>query len=314
MQKNDLICVTGASGMVGKAVCAALRRDGYNNILAPEHSELDLVNQAATAAYFARHNPDYIFHLAARVGGIYANNNHPAQFIYDNSMMQANIIQAAQNCRVKKLLLPGSACTYPKFAPSPIKESEFLNGAPEITNIAYAAAKINGIIMAQSFSREYGLKVVIPMPANAYGIGDNFNSESSHVIPALIRRFVAARAENLPEVVLWGSGKPLREFIYVDDVASAFIFLMQNYDSNAPINVGTAEEISIADLARKIAEIVEYKGKIVNDHNKPDGAPRKCLDSSALNSLGWRHSVSIEQGLRTTIKHYRASVNNNLSE
>ena len=212
--------------------------------------------------------------------------------------MHSNVIEAAHKHNVKKLLFPGSACTYPKFAPQPVKEVEFLNGLIEPTNLAYAGAKINGIIMAQSYRRQYNMKTVVPMPTNAYGVGDNFNPEASHVIPALMKRFYEATQNNLPKVEIWGSGKPLREFIYVDDAAEALIFLMNNYDELDIINLGTQEEISIGDLARKIAKVVGYKGEVLNDATKPDGAPRKCLDSSKLRSLGWKPKVGLDEGLK----------------
>lgn len=306
MDKLDKILITGASGMIGSALLRRLQAGGYKNLLAPLHADLDLRDAPATRTYFAKHRPDYVFHLAARVGGIHANNKYPGQFVYDNTAMQCSVFEAAHKNGIKKLLFPGSACTYPKLAPQPVKEVEFMNGSVEPTNIAYAAAKINGIIMAQSYARQYGLKVVIPMPTNTYGVGDNFNPEASHVIPALMQRFHDATEDNLPEVVLWGSGKPLREFIYVDDVANAFIFLMQNYDSYDICNVGSMQELSIADLASTVAQVTEYKGKILLDTTKPDGAPRKILDSNKLFNLGWKPRVSLEDGLRCMYKtHFK---------
>jgi GDP-L-fucose synthase len=228
----------------------------------------------------------------------------PAQFIYDNTVMQTNVFASAYKSGVKKLLFPGSACTYPKWAPQPVKEGEFMNGPVEPTNIAYAAAKINGIIMAQSFAREYKMNIIIPMLTNTYGVGDNFSPESSHVIPALMKRFHEARAGNLPEVVLWGSGNPLREFIYVDDAADAFIFLMQKYDSYDTVNAGSMQEISVKSLAELIAKVVGYSGNITLDASKPDGAPRKILDSGKLFALGWKPKVSLEEGLRQMYKKH----------
>jgi len=304
MEKNSKILITGASGMIGSSLARLLKGRGYSAVLTPTHAELELRDQAAVMAYMARHKPEYVFHLAARVGGIHANNTYPGQFIYDNTAMQSNVMEAARHAGVVKLLFPGSACTYPKMAPQPVAESEFLNGFIEPTNIAYAAAKINGIVMAQAYAREYGLKTVVPMPTNTYGVGDNFDPKASHVIPALMSRFQDAKLNHLPEVVLWGSGTPLREFIYVDDVAEAFIFLMDHYDSTDIINVGTMDEITIADLAHKVAEVVGYKGKIGLDISKPDGAPRKILDSAKLKSLGWKPATSLEDGLKAMYAHH----------
>lgn len=304
MQKSDIILVTGASGMIGSALHKKLQSEGYKNVLTPAHKELELRDARAVESYFAVHKPHYVFHLAARVGGIHANTMFPAQFIYDNTVMQANVFASAHKSGVKKLLFPGSACTYPKWAPQPVKEGEFMNGPVEPTNIAYAAAKMNGIIMAQSFAREYKMNIIIPMLTNTYGVGDNFSPESSHVIPALMKRFHEARTGNLPEVVLWGSGNPLREFIYVDDAADAFIFLMQKYDSYDTVNASSMQEISIKSLAELIAKVVGYSGNITLDASKPDGAPRKILDSGRLFALGWKLKVSLEEGLRQMYKKH----------
>ncbi len=284
--------------MIGSALKRALKEHGYNNTLFPTRSDVDLRNQQETERYLINEKPDHVFHLAAIVGGIHANNAYPAKFIYENTIMHSNVFEAAHKAKVKKLLFPGSACTYPKFAPQPVKESEFLNGQIEPTNLAYAAAKINGIIMAQSYRREFGLRTIIPMPTNAYGVGDNFSPEASHVIPALMKRFHEAKVNNLPKVELWGTGTPLREFIYTDDVAEALIFLMQNYDDIEIINLGTQAEISIGDLAKKIAAVVGYKGDLIQDTSKPDGAPRKCLDSSKLKALGWQPKITLDEGLK----------------
>lgn len=303
MDSASRILITGASGMIGAAVLRLLRGKGYSQLLAPSHSELELRDQQAVFSYFAKHKPAYVFHLAARVGGIHANNHFPGQFIYDNTAMQLHVMEAARREGVKKLLFPGSACTYP-LSDRPIAESEFLTGRIEPTNLAYAAAKINGIVMAQSYAREYGLQVVIPMPTNAYGIGDNFDPAASHVIPALMKRFHDAREQNAPEVVLWGTGKGLREFIYADDAADAFYFLMQNHSGPELINVGTMQEISIARLAQHIAAMVGYQGRIVQDASKPDGAARKVLDCSRLFALGWKPSVNLQTGLERMYHHH----------
>ncbi len=304
MEKSSKIVITGASGMIGSALKRLLSEAGHTALLTPTHAELELRDQQAVQRYFAMHQPEYVFHLAARVGGIHANSTYPGQFIYDNTAMHTNVIEAARNANVKKLLFPGSACTYPKMAPQPVYESEFLNGPIEPTNIAYAAAKINGIIMAQAYAREYGMQVVVPMPTNTYGVGDNFDPNASHVIPALMKRFHEAKEHGTEKEVLWGTGTPLREFIYVDDVADALIFLMQHYDSPEIINVGTMQEITIAELARTIARVVGYEGTLVQDTEKPDGAPRKILDSSHLKGMGWQPKVTLEEGLKRMYTHH----------
>lgn len=307
MDKHSTILITGSSGMVGGAVKRQLALAEYQ-LLTPSHQALDLRDQSQVDAYFAQHRPDYVFHLAAIVGGIHANNTYPAKFIYDNTQMHCNIIQAAHQYQVKKLLFPGSACTYPKLAPQPMQESAFLDGKVEPTNIAYAAAKINGIIMCQAYAKQYQMNNIIPMPTNAYGVGDNFNPEASHVIPALMKRFHEATLANAKEVVLWGSGTPLREFIYVDDLADALIFLMEHYDEHEIINVGTMQEISIADLAHEIARVVGFKGKIDLDTSKPDGPPRKCLDSSKLFALGWKPKTLLREGLERMYQFHFAKL------
>jgi len=290
--------------MIGGALTRLLGQGGYSNLLLPGHQELELRDAAAVMAYFSQHKPAYVFHLAARVGGIHANANYPGRFIHDNTAMQLAVFEAARASGVKKLLFPGSACTYPKLAAQPVKESEFLNGAIEPTNIAYAAAKINGLVMGQAYAREYGMNIILPMPTNSYGIGDNFDPNASHVIPALMKRFHAAKQQGVSEVVLWGTGSPLREFIYADDVASAFVFLMNNYDSSELINVGTMQEITIKDLAVKIATVMNYTGAITMDTGKPDGAPRKILDSSKLFALGWKPNISLTEGLARMAAHH----------
>ncbi|HTM63725.1 MAG TPA: GDP-L-fucose synthase [Gammaproteobacteria bacterium] len=303
MEKQSKILITGSTGMVGSALVRQLLNKDLR-LLTPTHADLDLRNQEDVFEYFVDQKPDYVFHLAAIVGGIHANNTYPAKFIYDNSQMHCNVIEAAHRSHVKKLLFPGSACTYPKMAPQPIHESDFLNGLIEPTNIAYAAAKINGIIMCQAYARQHQMNVVIPMPTNAYGVGDNFNPEASHVIPALMKRFHEAKIQQLPEVILWGSGTPLREFIYVDDLADALIFLMNNHQSHEIINVGTMQEITIADLAHEIAAVTGYQGKISLDTSKPDGAPRKCLDSGKLFAMGFEPQVALREGLCRMYQHH----------
>lgn len=303
MNAEKRILITGSTGMVGSALLRRLKNEN-KNLLTPSRIELDLRDQQKVLAYFEKHQPQYIFHLAAIVGGIHANNTYPAKFIFDNTQMHCNIIHAAHQQGVKKLLFPGSACTYPKHALQPIQESAFMDGKIEPTNIAYAAGKINGIIMCQSYAREYQMNAILPMPTNAYGIGDNFDPNASHVIPALMKRFHDAKQQKSEEVIIWGSGKPLREFIYVDDLADAFLFLMEHYDSHDIINVGTMQEISIADLAAKIANVVGFTGKIILDTKRPDGPPRKCLDSNALFALGWKPRITLDEGLTKMYAHH----------
>jgi GDP-L-fucose synthase len=308
MKKNAKILITGSSGMVGGALLKQLQ-SFTATLLTPTHQELDVCDQSKVMAYFAKHQPQYVFHLAAIVGGIHANNTYPAKFIYDNTQMHCNVIHAAHTYGVEKLLFPGSACTYPKLAPQPITENQFLNGMIEPTNLAYAAAKINGIVMCQAYAREHQLRVIIPMPTNSYGVGDNFNPHASHVIPGLMQRFHQAKIDNSNEVVLWGSGTPIREFIYVDDLADAMIFLMENDTSADIINVGTMQEISIAELAGEIATVVGFTGKISLDTAKPDGAPRKCLDSARLFALGWRPKIMLQEGLQRMYQHHYQNEN-----
>jgi GDP-L-fucose synthase len=305
MKTNSKILITGSTGMVGGALFRQLKAQPYE-LLAPTHKELDLCDQAGVMEYFATHKPQYVFHLAAIVGGIHANNTYPSKFIFDNTQMHCNVIHAAHQHKVEKLLFPGSACTYPKLAPQPISESSFLNGLLEPTNLAYAAAKINGIVMCQAYARQYGMNAIVPMPTNSYGVGDNFNPEASHVIPGLMKRFHQAKIDDLPEVVLWGTGEPLREFIYVDDFADALIFLMENYSGTNIINLGTMQEISIRALAGEIANVVDYTGKIALDTSKPDGAPRKCLDAKNLFALGWKPKVGLQEGLKRMYAHHFA--------
>ena len=307
MNNSDRILVTGSTGLIGNALLRILLQKGFSNIITPKHSELDLLNQEVVSQYFDRNRPKYVFHLAAKVGGIQANINFPANFIYENTIMQANIFEAAHRHNVEKLLFPGSACTYPKLAPQPIHENQLGNGPIEPTNIAYGTAKLNGIAMAKSYYTQYGLRCVVPMPTNTFGIGDNFDPTSSHVIPALMNRMEHAKQQNVHEVQLWGTGSPLREFIYSDDVARAFIFLMREYEINEHINVGTMEEISIRELSFIIRDIVGYKGGIKFDETKPDGAPRKILDSSHLFELGWKPLTSLQEGLAKMYKHHFTS-------
>lgn len=308
MDKQSKILITGASGLIGSALVRLLRSEGYENVLTPSHRDLMLLNYEEiyygnTLDYLESEKPEYIFHLAACVGGIKSNNENPAQFIYNNTLMQCNIFEASRRVNVKKILFPGSACAYPRDAEQPIKETAFLTGIPESTNLAYAVAKQNGIVMAQSYAKEYGMNVVLPMVANTYGVRDR----SSHVIPNLIQRFDDANKKDDKDVEIWGSGNPSREFIYADDVAEAFLFLMLNYNSPEIINVGTMDEISIVDLAQKVASLMEYNGNISYDNTKPDGAQRKVLDCAKIFQIGWKPKVCLEDGLRRVVEYYYAS-------
>ena len=301
---NSKIYVAGHNGMVGSAIVRALKVKGYNNLLLRSSRELDLRNQSQVNHFFSTEKPDYVYLAAAKVGGILANNSFPANFLYDNMMIQNNIIHASYEQKVKKLLFLGSSCIYPKFANQPIEENELLSGYLEPTNEAYAIAKISGIEMVKFYRRQYGVDFISAMPTNLYGINDNFDLQSSHVLPALIRKFHEAKINKQPNVVIWGSGKAKREFLYVDDLADACLFLMENYSKEIHINVGTGEDVAIIDLANMIKNIVEYKGKIVNDLAKPDGTPRKLLNVKLLSSIGWKYKTSLDQGIRNVYRWY----------
>jgi GDP-L-fucose synthase len=317
---NQKIYVAGHRGMVGSAIVRILQAQGFGHIMTRTHAELDLTNQAAVQQFFETERPDQVYLAAARVGGIHANNTYPAEFIYDNLMVQNNVIHQAFRAGVKKLLFLGSSCIYPKLALQPMSEDALLTGKLEPTNEPYAIAKIAGIKMCESYNRQYGESHGVDyrsvMPTNLYGPGDNYHPENSHVIPALIRRFHEAKMSNVPEVVIWGTGIPRREFLYVDDMAAASVFVMQldkpAYDQQTEpmqshINVGYGSDITIAELAKAVGEAVGYQGKIIFDSTKPDGAPRKWMDSSKLNKLGWQPKVGLEQGLLLTyaeISHF----------
>ncbi|MDR3134309.1 MAG: GDP-L-fucose synthase [Prevotellaceae bacterium] len=298
------IYVAGHNGMVGSAIVRNLQEKGFTNIVTRSSAELDLRNQAAVNDFFAKEKPDFIFLAAAKVGGILANNTCPAQFIYDNLMIEANIIHAAHLHQVKKLLFLGSSCIYPKLAPQPIKEECLLTGLLEPTNEAYAIAKITGIELCKFYRREYGSNFISAMPTNLYGINDNFDLNTSHVLPALLRKFHEAKQQAAASVVLWGSGKPKREFLYVDDLADACVFLMQHYNDESHINVGTGEDLEIGELAALIKHITGYNGAIEHDLSKPDGTPRKLLDVTRLHQLGWKHKTSLEAGIRKVYEWY----------
>lgn len=313
MNKEAKIYVAGHNGLVGSAIKRQLESQGYEQIIVRSSSQLDLRNQASVDQFFQIEKPDYVFLAAAKVGGILANHTKPAQFIYDNLMIQANVIHAAYMHNVRKLLFLGSSCIYPKLAPQPMKEEHLLTGELEPTNEPYAIAKIAGIKMCSSYNRQYGTDFLSVMPTNLYGINDNFDLTSSHVLPALIRKFHEAKVNGLDNVEVWGTGQPKREFLYVDDLADACIYLLQNYharDVGEFVNIGTGVDISIAQLSVVIKNIVGYQGQITFNENKPDGTPRKLLDVSKMNSLGWKSKVVLEEGIRTTYEWYR----NHLSE
>ncbi len=307
MTEASTIFVAGHLGLAGSAIHRALREGGYRNILTRTRADLDLTDRPAVDAFFAANRPEYVFLAAAKVGGIAANNDYPAEFIYQNLAIQNNVIDSAYRHGVKKLLFLGSVCIYPKFAEMPIREESLLTAPLEPTNQWYAIAKIAGLMTCQAYTKQYGWPTISLMPTNLYGDGDNFSLTSSHVLPALIRKFDDAKTSGASEVVLWGSGTPRREFLYVNDLASACLFLMRNYDSPDPINVGVDEDISIADLATLIQRVVGCAAKIVYDTSKPDGTPRRKMDNSKLKALGWAPSVSLEEGIRKTYDWYTAN-------
>lgn len=298
MEKNGKIYVAGHKGLVGSALVRNLEAKGYTNIIGRTFEELNLTIQADVNKFFEEEKPEYVILAAARVGGIHANNTYPAEFIYDNLMIQNNVIKAAHDHGVKKLLFLGSTCIYPKLAPQPIKEEYLLTGALEETNEAYAIAKIAGLEMCKFFKRQYGDNFISCMPTNLYGPNDNFDLQSSHVLPALIRKFHEAKVNNQPTVEVWGTGTPLREFIYVDDMADACVFLMENYDGEQHVNIGTGEEVSIRQLAETVKEVVGFEGELVFNTNMPDGTPRKLTVVDKLHSLGWKHKVSLNEGIK----------------
>ncbi|WP_461210647.1 GDP-L-fucose synthase [Desulfocurvus sp. DL9XJH121] len=300
MEKDALIYVAGHRGLVGSAIMRALRRAGYGNILTRTHAECDLTDQRAVREFFAAEKPDYVFLAAARVGGIQANATRPAEFIRDNLLIQTNVIDAAHENGVKKLEFLGSSCIYPKFAPQPIREDSLLTGELEPTNDAYALAKIAGIKMCQAYRRQYGFDAISLMPTNLYGPEDNFDLENSHVLPALLRKFHEAKASGADTVTVWGTGRPRREFLHVDDLAEAAVFLMNTYEGENIVNVGTGEDLTIAELADLVARTVGFAGRVVYDSSKPDGTPQKLLDVSRLSEAGWKASISLERGLADT--------------
>lgn len=306
MRTQDRIFVAGHRGLVGSAIVRRLQSEGYTNLLLRTRSELDLTDGRAVREFFEAERPDYVFLAAARVGGIMANDTYPADFIRDNLAIALNVIDAAWRARVDKLLFLGSSCIYPKFAPQPMREEHLLTGVLEPTNEPYAVAKIAGIKLCQSYNRQYGTRFISAMPTNLYGPGDNFDLQTSHVLPALIRKFHEAKENGAPEVTIWGTGSPRREFLHVDDLAEACLFLMRNYDDGEIVNVGVGEDLTIRELAELVQEVVGYSGEIVFDVGKPDGTPRKLLDTGRINALGWRPRISLRDGIAETYRWYLA--------
>ncbi|MCA6513969.1 MAG: GDP-L-fucose synthase [Chitinophagaceae bacterium] len=297
MKLNSKIYVAGHRGMVGSAIVRLLEQRGYENLLTRTSSELDLRNQQAVNDFFTKEKPEYVFLAAAKVGGILANNSYRAEFIYDNLIIQSNIIEAAYRSGVKKLLFLGSSCIYPKLAPQPLKEEYLLSGYLEPTNQSYAIAKIAGIEMCDAYRAQYGCNFISAMPTNLYGPNDNYDANGSHVVPALLRKVMTAQEQQLDSVTIWGSGTPRREFLHVDDMADACLFLMDNYNEPGQVNIGCGEDLSILELAQLIAEIVGFTGKIITDSSKPDGTPRKLMDVGKLHRMGWQHAISLPEGI-----------------
>jgi len=304
LSTDSKIYLAGHTGLVGSAIMRKLESEGYTNIVTRTYEELDLTDQKATREFFEKERPEYVFLAAAKVGGIQANSVYPADFIYINLMIECNVIKAAHEFGVKKLLFLGSSCIYPKMAPQPIKEEYLLSGYLEETNEAYALAKISGLKMCQYFNKQYGTNFISVMPTNLYGPNDNFDLNTSHVLPALIRKFHEAKTSNAPYVEIWGTGTPRREFLYVDDLADACLFLMKNYSGNDFFNIGTGEDVTIKELAELIGEVVGYKGELRFDTSKPDGTPRKLLDVSRIHEAGWRHKIELKKGLEMTYEWF----------
>ena len=304
MDKRSRIYLAGHTGLVGSAVHRTLVQEGYSNVITRPHAELDLIRQSDVERFFKEETPEYVILAAAKVGGIHANSTHPAQFIFENLSIQNNVIHASYLSGVKKLLFPGSACSYPRECPQPIKEEYLLTGPLEPTNEPYAVAKIAGIKLCQAYNRQYGTNFICAVPTNAYGPNDNFDPEDSHVISALLKKFHEARITGAAEVTVWGTGSPLRDFIYADDLANALLFLLKDYEGSEIINIGADSEISIRELASMIKKIVGFHGPIRFDNSKPDGAPRKTLDKTKLFCLGWRPEFSLSEGLEMTYQWF----------
>lgn len=307
MKKDSKVYVAGHRGLVGSAIVRTLEKQGYTNLLLRTHDKLDLLNQKIVQDFFEKEKPEYVFLVAAKVGGIMANQTYPADFIYENLVIETNIVRNAYKSNIKKLLFLGSSCIYPKMAAQPIKEKYLLTGPLEKTNEGYAIAKIAGIIMCQSYNKQYDTNFISVMPTNLYGPNDNFDPETSHVLPALIRKFDAAKRNSDKSVTMWGSGSTYREFLHVDDLANACIFLMEHYNDSDIVNIGTGEDIAIKNLAEMVRDIVGYKGDIVWDTTKPDGTPRKLLDVSKLHALGWKHQIPFSRGIKEIYAWYKNS-------
>ena len=305
MNNSEKIYIAGHNGMVGSAIRRKLEKEGFKNLLLRDSKQLDLRNQQAVNEFFAEEKPAYVFLAAAKVGGIMANNTYRAEFIYDNMMIQSNIIHAAYVNKVKKLMFLGSSCIYPKMAPQPLKEEYMLTGLLEQTNEPYAIAKIAGIKMCDAYRSQYGCNFISAMPTNLYGPNDNYDLQKSHVLPALLRKFHEAKQHNAPSVTIWGTGKPLREFLHTDDLADACFFLMQHYDSDGLVNIGIGEDIEIGKLALLIKEITGYTGSIEFDSSKPDGTPRKLMDVSKINLLGWKARIHLRDGIESVYKEFK---------
>ena len=305
MEKSSKIYIAGHRGMVGSSILRALKAKGYSNFLIKSSAELDLRNQQAVADFFAAEKPDYVFLAAAKVGGIVANNTFRADFIYENMMIQSNVIHQAYLNGVKKLLFLGSSCIYPKLAPQPLKEEYLLTGLLEPTNEPYAIAKIAGIKMCDAYRAQYGCNFISVMPTNLYGPNDNYDLSNSHVLPALLRKFITAKNNGDTSVTIWGTGSPLREFLHADDLAAACLFLMETHNDSGLVNIGVGEDISILDLAKMVKQIVGFEGDILTDTTKPDGTPRKLMDVSKLTNLGWKASISLEEGINKVYKEIK---------
>ncbi len=308
MKKTSKIFVAGHHGLVGSAIVRVLKSQGYHNLILRSSRQLDLRQQQAVEDFFAQEKPEYVFLSAAKVGGIQANNTYRAEFLYDNLMIEANVIHSAYRHNVRKLLFLGSSCIYPKLSPQPLQEEYLLTGFLEPTNEPYAIAKIAGLKLCENYCRQYGVNFISTMPTNLYGMNDNFDLNNSHVLPALMRKFHEAKISQAPTVTVWGTGEPLREFLYVDDLADALLFLMQNYDKTEFVNVGTGQEVSIKELALSLKAVVGFQGEIVFDTSKPDGTPRKLLDVTRLQSLGWKASTDLKTGLEKTYAWYLENI------
>jgi GDP-L-fucose synthase len=308
MEKNNKIFVAGHRGMVGSAIVRKLKNEGFSAILTRTSSELDLTNQQAVSDFFAKEKPEYVFLAAAKVGGILANNIYRAEFLYNNLLIESNVIHASYVNGVKKLLFLGSSCIYPKLAPQPLKEEYLLTGLLEPTNEPYAIAKIAGIKLCEAYRDQYGCNFISAMPTNLYGQGDNYHPQNSHVIPALLRKFHEAKTSKADHVEIWGTGSPFREFMYVDDLAEACFFLMEQYNDKLFVNMGTGDEVTIKELAFVVKDVTDFEGEIRFDTSKPDGTPRKLMDSTRIHDMGWKHKTSLKEGLKMAYQHFQEEI------